>query len=249
MGDQLANNPEALRLFFTEDIYLVPQVAEELAVISSKAVNESPLGQESQQKNTEEAEVVATSQNIPSNLKENIVSVQEPASASVNEPASRYNLDHNKNDISGDLSDIKTDNQQSQASHAAPELNFVFRGKNARNILILVYDEVNEVTTEAGREVFKNIVKAKDLLASDYAIVNFASYKDSNFSDLKRFFNAKAILTFGVGAAQLGLGEYPQHKVITHEGVRLMFSADLHELSMDMNIKRALWTALKEMEL
>jgi hypothetical protein len=32
MGDQLANNPEALRLFFTEDIYLVQQAGEEVFI-------------------------------------------------------------------------------------------------------------------------------------------------------------------------------------------------------------------------
>jgi DNA polymerase III psi subunit len=139
--------------------------------------------------------------------------------------------------------------EKPQAIAGLPELNFAYRGKNARNILILVYDEVNEVTTEAGREVFKNIVKAKNLSANDYAIVNYASYKNSTFNELRSFFNAKAILTFGVRAMQLGISDYPQHAVVTHEGVQLMFSADLHELSMDVNIKKALWSVLKQMEL
>jgi hypothetical protein len=240
MGDQLASNPEALRLFFTEDIYLVQQGAEESATSPLTAVHLVPLSLETSETNTPDPNSILIQENRPAQLQEDV----EESLPLVQEAASPYTPLLTK-------APIDTLNQSDEPQVSSPKLesSFVYLGKNARNILILVYDELNEVTTEAGREVFKNIVKAKSLTANDYAILNYASYKDSTFNELGDFFSAKAILTFGVKPVQLGIKDYPQHTVITHEGVRMMFSADLHELSMDTNIKRALWMALKEMEL
>jgi DNA polymerase III psi subunit len=240
MGDQLASNPEALRLFFTEDIYLVQQGTEESPTSPLGAVHLVPQSPETSETNALDPNSILIQENLPAQLKEEV----EENLPLVEEAASSYTPSLTKTPIEAlDQAD------EPQLSSPKLESSFVYLGKNARNILILVYDELNEVTTEAGREVFKNIVKAKSLSANDYAILNYASYKDSTFKELSDFFRAKAILTFGVKPLQLGITDYPQHTVITHEGVRMMFSADLQELSMDTNIKRALWRALKEMEL
>jgi DNA polymerase III psi subunit len=240
MGDQLANNPEALRLFFTEDIYLVQHGAAESSMGTLEMMNLHPANSEASQKNTQTSGSTIAEANLAEKLKENVFE----SLASVQEPASSYTSQVNQ---------VQVDNLnpvlEPQSSSIETNVNFVYRGNNSRNILFLVYDEVNEVTTEEGRELFKNIVKSISLSANDYAIVNYASYKNSSFNELKQFFNATAILTFGVNSVQLGIADYPQHTVVTHEGVKLMFSADLHQLSMDLNMKRALWSALKDMKL
>jgi DNA polymerase III psi subunit len=220
MGDQLANNPEALRLFFNEDIYLLEEA--ELATAPTAAAGSIALTFKE-----DPAAQIPTLQEQPS-----------PVYTS-----ERDSLRLKEEQAGGELAKDPAGNQSEQ------EITFSYKGKNARNILILVYDEVNDVTTAQGRELFKNIVKAKELSGSDYAIVNYAGYKDATFAQLKRFFNAKAILTFGVKASQLGLAEYPTHTVVQHEGVQLLFSIDLHQISLDKNIKRALWAGLQQMEL
>jgi hypothetical protein len=182
MGDQVTNNPEALRLLFTEDIYLV----QEPDPVYGSAVPETVA----------EAEVAAEVEAVVS-----------------------------------------------------PLPTYVFRGMNQRNILMLVFDEVNEVTTLEGREVFKNIVKSKDLSGNDYAVLNYAAYPTATFEELREFFGSKVILAFGVSAAQLGLDDHPVHRVIEHQGVKMIFSADLHEMSSDKTLKLALWSCLKQMDL
>jgi hypothetical protein len=176
MGDQITNNLEALRLLFTDDIYLL----QEPDPAYGSAVIEAPV--------EIEVEVV-------------------------------------------------------------PSPTFVYRGMNERKILILVYDEVNEVTTAEGREVFKNIVKSKELSGNDYAVLNYAAYSTASFAALKEFFSSKVILAFGVSALQLGLDDHPLHRLIEHQGVQMIFSADLHQMSSDKALKVALWACLKEMSL
>lgn len=229
MGDQLANNPEALRLFFNEDIYLLAEP--EMPMADSPVT--SPIS---------EAEITSQTDMV---VKHVVIPIQMPVAPSISalqeDPSPGYEKGSDNPATAGVGS--------STVAGDEPEISFNFKGKNARNILVLVYDEVNEVTTAEGRELFKNIVKAKELSGSDYAIVNYADYKGSSFAQLKRFFEAKAILTFGVQASQLGLAEYPTHTVIQHEGVQMLFSIDLHQISLDTSIKRALWAALQQMEL
>jgi hypothetical protein len=193
MGDQVTNNPEALRLLFTEDIYLV----QEPDPVYGSAVPGTVA----------KVEVVAEVEVVP-------VEVVPEGEAVV-----------------------------------SPLPTYVFRGMNQRNILMLVFDEVNEVTTLEGREVFKNIVKSKDLSGNDYAVLNYAAYPTATFEELREFFGSKVILAFGVSAAQLGLDDHPVHRVIEHQGVKMIFSADLHEMSSDKTLKLALWSCLKQMDL
>jgi len=247
MGDQLANNPEALRLFFNEDIYLLAEAESPLAnspVASPNAAAEVPA-----QADTEVKQVVIPIQvpvapdfKLPAVVRMDEQEDVPPAIPSLQEaPAPAYG--------NASIPEIPVAANTETVAETEQEIIFNYKGKNARNILILVYDEVNEVTTAEGRELFKNIVKAKELSGSDYAIVNYADYKEASFVQLKRFFNAKAILTFGVKASQLGLAEYPTHTVLQHEGVQMLFSIDLHQISLDTSIKRALWAALQQMEL
>jgi len=245
MGDQLANNPEALRLFFNEDIYLLAEP--EFAVTNRPITSSAAETETTTQTDTEVKHVV-----IPINVPE-APDFKLPAVTSKprqeNVAAATASLQEEPSPAYGNSNGTTKQAGVNTSNEAEQEINFSYKGRNARNILILVYDEVNEVTTAEGRELFKNIVKAKELSGSDYAIVNYAGYKDASFAQLKRFFNAKAILTFGVKASQLGLAEYPTHTVVQHEGVQMLFSIDLHQISLDTSIKRALWAALQQMEL
>jgi len=167
MGDQLTSSAEALRLFFTEDIYLVK----------------------------------GTEVNVP---------------------------------VSVPVSKIKE--------------NIVFKslGKNQKNILILVNDNEFEVSSERGRELLRNIVKAMELTANDFALVNYAAYGNSQFKELTDFFSSKVVLVFGVSPLALGLPEHPQHVLLMQDKMQLIFSLNLDALAADQNGKKVLWGCLKQ---
>lgn len=168
MANQLTSNAEALRLFFTEDIYLLPEnkVADVVEKIESVKVN----------------------------------------------------------------------------------IAFKYLGKNQRNILILVNDHQNDVSTEPGRELLRKLVKAIGLTANDFALVNYADYKEQKFDDFKAAFNCKLVLAFGVPAADLDLPQQIQHQLINYGDIKLVFTTNLADLDQDQTSKKLLWASLQQLK-
>ncbi len=126
---------------------------------------------------------------------------------------------------------------------------FKYVGKNQKCVLILVNDMENAVSTERGRELLRNIVKAIQLSASDFALVNYSEYKGVKFRDLRAFFSCRLVLAFGVAPAELGLMEYPQNKLVLEEGIQMVFSGNLDVLAADQNGKKTLWGSLKQLSI
>lgn len=190
MAEQLTTNTEALKLFFSDDIYLL--------------ANENITGKE---------EVNEPEKKEP---------VEMPA-AVVAEPVTPP-----------EVTEIRT-------------VEFSYLGKNARNILILVCDPQNQVSTEEGRELLRKIVKAIDLSATDFALVNCAAYQGVSFAEFQTYFKPRLLLSFGVLPEQIGLAGQQQHSLMRQGDIDLIFSSELHALSEDMNGKKALWASLKQL--
>ena len=132
----------------------------------------------------------------------------------------------------------------------APEqkVEFKYLGKNQKNILILVNDQINEVSSEQGRELLRKLVKAIDLTANDFALVNYANYKDADYNMLSDFFKCQLVLAFGVSSADLGLPVEPLHQIMTHNNTRFIFTTNLHDLDADQVSKKTLWTSLQQLK-
>jgi hypothetical protein len=168
MANQLTSNAEALRLFFTEDIYLLPEnnVADMVEKIESVKVN----------------------------------------------------------------------------------IAFKYLGKNQKNILILVNDQQNDVSTEEGRELLRKLVKAIGLTANDFALVNYAGYKEQKFEDFRAAFDCKLVLAFGVAAVDLGLPQQAQHQLSNYGDIKLVFTTNLADLDQDQASKKLLWASLQQLK-
>ena len=199
MSDQITNNSAALRLFFTDDIYLLKEDTG-----AALPMAELP---------TTKAEPVVTAE-IP-----DLISIPEPLETVAEKPVEEE------------------------------PISFRFVGKNLRNILILVHDVENDVSTDVGKELLRNIVKAIGLTGNDFALLNYAGYPRTTFSQLKASLNSSTLFSFGVTPEQLGLPVMAQHTVVQHEGVKMIFSNDLHQLSSDQLGKKTLWGSLKLMNL
>lgn len=205
MVNQLTNNAEALRLFFTEDVYLVKGSLQQapveplIVVVEREAPVASPVLPKSEPAPVEEKATPV----MP-------ISIPQPV--------------------------------------AKPVLDFKYLGKNQKQILILVNDAINEVSTEQGRELLRKLVKAIELTANDFALVNYANYGNAKFSDLKNFFSCKLLLSFGVTAQQLELAEQPLHQLSATENIQLVFTNNLHDLDSDQASKKVLWGSLQQLK-
>ena len=125
---------------------------------------------------------------------------------------------------------------------------FKYLGKNQKNILILVNDYQNDVSTEQGRELLRKLVKAINLTANDFALVNYSDYTSEKYNDLKAFFNCKLMIAFGVDAVDLNVPVQPLHQLINYEEATLLFAKNLHDLDTDQVSKKILWTSLQQLK-
>lgn len=199
MGEQLTTSAEALRLFFTEDIYLVNS-EDEILSAAQPELKSAPV-----------IEVV-----IP------VVEQQIPVRSAV-------------------VTEVKTP--------AAEAVMFKYLGKNQKNILILVNDAGNDVSTDKGKELLRNIVKALQLTANDFALLNYAAYENTGFEEFRSFFNSKLVFAFGVTPLHLGLGEQPVNEIIMQGAAQLIFSGNLDQLADDQVGKKTLWGSLKKLSI
>lgn len=218
MADQLATGADALRLFFTDDLFLVKE--EELidstaAVIAAVAAAEKAVHS-----------VNATAQAAPTPAAPIVTPTLQAAS-----PIPAVEL------------------PKEAVLETSAALAFKYLGKNQKNVLILVHDERNETSTERGRELLRNIVKALQLTANDFALLNYAAYANTPFNTLTTFFSSKLVLSFGVAAGQLGLGEQGLNVLHQEGSVQLVFSQNLDLLAESQQDKKALWGSLKQIQL
>ena len=190
MGEQLTTSAEALRLFFTEDIYLVNS--------DDKILSEIPA----ETKSTPVTEI-----EIP------VIEIEKPAAEPVK------------------------------------AVVFKYLGKNLKNILILVNDDQNDVSTDKGKELLRNIVKALQLTANDFALLNYAAYRNTGFDELRSFFKSNLILSFGVTPLHLGMDAQPVNEIIMQDAAQLIFSANLDQLADDQIGKKTLWGGLKKLSI
>ncbi|WP_410220279.1 hypothetical protein [Pedobacter sp.] len=197
MHSQLTHNEQALRLFFTDDIYLV---------------NEPVLQYDLQEKPSVE------------NKEEESLMTEEP-SAKTEVPV---------------IAEVPAVQQA---------INFVYLGKNQKNILVLVNDAENSVCSKEGMEFLTKIVGAVGLTSKDIAILNFARNAHARYESLRSFFGFKLLMSFGVSAGELGLEkEFPLHNLELYNGVETIFTSNLHPLSSDLSAKKQLWGNLKQLK-
>ncbi|MCJ0742099.1 hypothetical protein [Pedobacter montanisoli] len=197
MHSQLTHNEQALRLFFTDDVYLVNE----------------PV----QQYDLQEKPSVESKEKAPLKVEEQSAKIEVPVIAET--PA------------------------------VTQAVNFVYLGKNQKNILVLVNDAENSVCSKEGMEFLTKIVGAVGLTSKDIAILNFARNAHARYESLKSFFGFRLLMSFGVSASELGLEkEFPLHDLELYNDVEIIFTSNLHPLSSDLSAKKQLWGNLKQLK-
>ncbi len=226
MSDQITNNPEALRLFFTEDIFLVD------------ATQKAPAPLKSEELPTEASAPAAPEQTTLA---------AKPATAAAQATAEIPELKIPEISLPTAADPVRVETEAVEP--VAHKQHFQYVGANQKQILILVDDALHPVSTLKGRELLGNILKAINLSRNDCALVNYASCSGADFTMLADFFQPRFLFSFGVLPAQLGLPEAAQNSIVQQEACKIIFSSNLDPLSDDPAIKKQLWTSLKQINL
>jgi hypothetical protein len=264
MNDQLTNNPDALRLFFTEDVYLIsreenlsnhpddfneletarlinPLAAEDTFEDNPQAV----LGKEPEVVLVEEIDIMGVEVILAKEPVTSIEIITAKETIALKKPEV-LSEELPKQDVS--IISLESENDQAlKQDPITPVIDFKYMGNNQKKVLILVNDPGYEVSTELGRDILRNLVTAMNLKTNDFALVNYAHYAGSTFADLKDFFSSKVMLVFGIEPSQLGLPVYPKNIKVLHLDTTLIFTANLNELNNDLPGKKILWTNLQQL--
>lgn len=250
MGDQLTTSAAALRMFFTDDIYLVNDEGQ-VAVGTLPEVNSAAAIETAAAGNT----IAATADTLTVEAELPIVAaipVVKPTGTNETIAAA------NTLPIEAELPIIAIpvvkpaaviETAELNEAPIAPATGFTYLGKNQKNVLILVKDDQNDVSTERGRELLRNIVKALQLTANDFALLNYHAYAGQQLPALSAFFSSKLVLAFGVGPQQLGLTAHPANSLVMEGKIQLVFSQNLDLLADNQAEKKALWGSLKKIQL
>lgn len=192
MGEQLTDNAAALRMFFTEDIYLL---GTEPLSVSEKTV--------------------PATDSLPAQATTEVAVLPEAAS-----PVA-----------------------------VTAKTVFKYLGKNQKNVLIIVNDQQNEVSSDRGKELLRNIVKAIQLSANDFALVNYSAYEGVQFTEMTSFFSSKLVMIFGVQPSLLGLSDQPKHIIFMEAATQVVYSDNLDLLAEDQTGKKTLWGSIKKLSI
>lgn len=243
MGVQLMDNAAALRMFFTDDIYLVGEdIIAAPEAVDTPAVTETAAGGELVVPPPSVVIPVAPVVSAMPVIQETPAIPELPVIPVV--PVVAESPVH-----AAVVSDGPIVASPIIPAAVLPSPVFKYVGKNQKHVLILVNDMDNEVSTERGRELLRNIVKAIQLSASDFALVNYSAYQTAQFAEFNSFFSCRLVLAFGIAPLQIGLGDYPQHQLVMEGNVQMVFSENLDLLAVDQNGKKTLWGSLKKLSI
>jgi len=217
MENQVTNNANALRLFFTEDVFLVKDEKVEIAAVDSKNAVSANFS----------AEDHVVQQSVLQPKVESIMVDKAEEAAKSYVP-------------SVEIPPVV-------AEPKAPK-SFKFLGGNKKSVLILVNDQLNDVSTEQGRDLLRKIVKAVDLGTPDFAIVNYAQYQGTDYLEFHEFFKPVIMLSFGVEITDLKLNLVWQNEIINHGHTKIIFAPNLHQLDSDITAKKLLWSNLQKIK-
>lgn len=121
-------------------------------------------------------------------------------------------------------------------------------GKNAKNILVLVKDSTCPFLPDQELKFLTSVLSACKLSLGDIALLNAYTLNEKEIPGAINTLEARHILAFGIEPLELGLPfHFPDFQVQPFDKRSYMHAPALSHLESDKNLKKELWTALKNM--
>jgi hypothetical protein len=122
---------------------------------------------------------------------------------------------------------------------------YQYLGENNKSFLVVIYNETLDYLAKADLEFLLKILKAKNLILDDIAILNKAKYQNLSFENLKAFFGFNKMLTFGINPKEFGIASITANKKYGFKNTEVLGTWDLNQLSTDVKKKAIFWNELK----
>ena len=137
---------------------------------------------------------------------------------------------------------------QSNASAVPVKSDVPFLGKNEKNILIVVSKTNTPYLPDNELAFLTNILSACQLGLMDVAIVNWKNINTHTADDLFNQLNTRKIILLDVDPSAFGLpGNRQQYTVIKDDVHQFVAAPSLSEIEKNIEAKKQLWMALKQL--
>ena len=121
-----------------------------------------------------------------------------------------------------------------------------FLGGNGKSILLLVNHTDVSFLPDNQLTFLLGILSACKLNMADIAVVNLSKTDNTEHKNLPEFFKAEVIILLGIEATALSLPfKIPDFQVQLFKDKKYLFTPALDVLEKDGQLKKKLWTALK----
>lgn len=122
-------------------------------------------------------------------------------------------------------------------------------GDGLKNIVILIEDPIHTIIEDSALEFLTNILVACHLGIKDIVIINY-HHHPKGYMEIKKQFDAKTFLLFGVNAAQIQLNfTFPFYQPMKYDNCQFILSPKLNTLMQNTpeakKEKGKLWVGLK----
>lgn len=122
-----------------------------------------------------------------------------------------------------------------------------YLGNNAKNILILVSEEVHAFLGDDELSFLMNVLNACNISMVDVALVNSYNNEAIQYEKLMNQFYPSIILFLGTGPQLLGFPiQIPIYQVQNYNKQQYLCAPSLQKLSTDKEEKKQLWLSLKK---
>jgi hypothetical protein len=122
---------------------------------------------------------------------------------------------------------------------------YQYLGENNKSFLVIIYNETLDYLAKADLEFLLKILKAKNLVLEDIAILNKAKYQNLSFESIKEFFGFNKMLTFGINPKEFGIANITANKKFSFKNTVILGTWDLNQLNTDVKKKAIFWNELK----
>ena len=128
-----------------------------------------------------------------------------------------------------------------------PQPHFNYLGKNKKNLLIAVHYTDTEFIADEHLTALENILKRKDHMIDDVAILNMATQTVTNIAQIEAYFKPVKILILGAAALPASLEALAINQLRQLSNYTALYSFSFGEMMSSTDNKKAFWDQMKNL--
>ncbi|QJD95367.1 hypothetical protein HH214_05520 [Mucilaginibacter robiniae] len=126
-----------------------------------------------------------------------------------------------------------------------PVISFKHLGNNEKSFLILSYYPDQEFMTPTHLTALESTLKRKEMSMDNVALLNLATYPDTDWATLVNYFTPEKVLLLGLFALPANAPALQQHNLQQHHTQQVLYTYSFDEMVGNKDNTKAFWNLIK----